>query len=181
MFLILLRFLKSNSTMRSLEYTFQYSKTCINNMLPLACNTLNTVLKKMTDNFFPNRNERDNLRLPAVLVGTGVFGSVDTVKIESLESCQWETTALHKERHKGMGLFVTIICNVPTNQPIVMSIADGHEHALTSYRSTVFFQQKYDHLKIDDDETLIGDSAYTGNVVNNIYWASNYCTTNRTG
>ena len=47
-----------------------------------------------------------------------------------------------------------------------MRLADGHEHALTSYRSTDFFQQLYDYLKIDDDETLIGDSAYTGNVVN---------------
>lgn len=169
MFFIVLRFVKSNDSMRSLEKWFQYSKSEICDNLPLAAMVLQTVLDDLMLNTFPTRAERDEMRhmLPPILQGTGIFGSVDSTKICNLDSIEKDTRKRNFETHKGFGINCTTICDL-YGRIRYYQFDHGHEHGLTSYRSGDFFLRRKPEYIIGDDEALDGDAAYTGLIQYNL-------------
>ena len=57
------------------------------------------------------------LLLPQLLKGFGIFGSVDTTKIQNYNSEDHDISELHYEPHKGMGMKALVITDL-TGEPI---------------------------------------------------------------
>ena len=91
---------------------------------------------------------------------------VDTTKIENVSSIYENINHMHYEAHKGMGLVALIITDLLGRVIYCEFDGNGAAHDINFYRSSRFFQQLDPVSHIDDDESLIGDHHFTGNVVN---------------
>ena len=72
-----------------MECKFNYSSSSISVMIPTTTQIICHIMENCLGECFPNREERDFIRnnySPNWLVNSGVFGSVDTAKIENVSS-----------------------------------------------------------------------------------------------
>ena len=164
---VLLYFMKNNSNYTSLESTFNISKSCVEESIENCAEVLLRVLKNYFRALFPNRAERDLLKLflPTRLRTLAVkpFFVVDSSKISNVDSISHGTRQLHYSTHKGFGPNMNVICDILGNPLDIMELQNGNEADIIMYRSTDWFHQ-LNGLNFDNDETGIGDSSYVGKV-----------------
>jgi len=162
MLFMLFYFNKANGTSREMERIFFVSKSSINSVLPRIAVVVLEVCKEFFTNLFPARAERDFMRtfLPAWLQGSGLFASVDSSKILSIDSLDADVAGQHYDAHKGFGLNLISITDI-FGQYILSEVASGVGGDMQQYRTTAFFNQR-GRFQFDDDETLKGDSHYVG-------------------
>ena len=99
---------------------YNLANSSIHEMILQSAEVFFEVLQSLMTNWSPNRIVRDAMRatfLPQLLKGFGIFGSVDTTKIQNYNSEDHDISELHYEPHKGMGMKALVITDL-TGEPI---------------------------------------------------------------
>ena len=85
---IALYYVKHNCTFANLQFVFSIASSAINVDVYFILDMVLKIFKREMGELWPDRARRDLIRqmLPANMVGTGVFGIVDSSKITALDS-----------------------------------------------------------------------------------------------
>jgi hypothetical protein len=138
---VLLWFLMQNTTMRCMELIFFWAKTCINDDIKFMGRILLKILKREMGSLFPNRAERDAMRLllPRMFAELGVFFLVDSSKITNVDSTNKRTRTLHWCAHKGFGGSNIYITDVLGRLIAIIPIIDGNGSDMQQLRESDWF------------------------------------------
>ena len=165
---VTLFFVKNNCNYTVVESTFGTACSNCQEQIIKSLNILRHIYRAHFAQLWPTRNERDILQtfLPECFKYLAVkpVAAFDISTLTCYDSLFRPTRQLHWDDHKGFGphwLQVVDLLGNPLG--IQKFLFNGNGSELAQYRmSDLFLQQN--GMRLDDDETLLGDKAFTGRV-----------------